>query len=85
MDSLFTYRTGESLDIFNDVSFVPDFEPTFADPAIELQANAACNGDIACLFDIATTGNINIGLSTLNASQNVETVNQLSMPGYSTV
>ena len=40
-----------------------------------------CGGDIFCLFDVAATGRMDIGLSTLNGSQNFDELVKLSYPG----
>ena len=80
-DSLFTYKAGESLFTFFDPGFTPAFETVFSDPVLETQAMELCNGDEFCLFDIAATGSIDIGLSTLDGSQNFETIMELSLPG----
>ena len=40
-----------------------------------------CGEDVFCLFDVATTGRMDIGLSTLNGSQNFEELVNLSYPG----
>lgn len=40
-----------------------------------------CGNDQFCLFDIAATGRTDVGLSTLEGSQNFEMILQLSIPG----
>ena len=40
-----------------------------------------CGEDVFCLFDVAATGRMDIGLSTLNGSQNFEELVNLSYPG----
>ncbi len=57
------------------------YELVFADPDVEQQALLLCNGEQMCLFDIAVTGKMDVGLSTLIANQEVTLVTQLSLPG----
>ena len=45
---------------------------------MQMQAFEACGGDSFCLFDIAATGRMEVGLSTLAASQELE---EISRPG----
>ena len=61
------------------------FETVFSDPALEAQAMELCNGDEFCLFDIASTGRVDIGLSTLDGSQNFDMIVELSAQGYAFV
>ena len=42
---------------------------------------AICGNDSFCLFDIAATGNMDIGLSTLDGSLNYETIVEMADPG----
>ena len=56
-------------------------ETVFSDPALEAQAMELCDGDEFCLFDIASTGRIEIGMSTLEATQTCELFLELSLPG----
>ena len=48
---------------------------------MEMQALEACGGDNFCLFDIAATGRMEVGLSTLAASQELEEIIEVSRPG----
>jgi hypothetical protein len=68
-DSLFTYRENGSFDEFHDPSFSPTFAPIFANVQLESEAEVICGSDPACLFDVAATGSVDIGLSTLTGSQ----------------
>ena len=43
-----------------------------------------CGGDVFCLYDVATTGRMDIGLSTLNGSQDFDELVKLSYPGIYT-
>ena len=53
----------------------------FADSNMQMQAIEACGGDSFCLFDIAATGRMEVGLSTLAASQELEEIIEVSRPG----
>lgn len=61
--------------------FVPAFEPIFPSPALQQQANSICGNDQFCLFDIATTGRTDIGLSTLLGGIELEMITNISQPG----
>ena len=52
----------------------------FANPSLEAEAIEACDNDTFCLYDIATTGRMDIGLSTLDGSRNFDEIVQLSYP-----
>ena len=66
--------------------FAAVFEPTFATSELESQAYSLCNGDQFCLFDIAATGRIDIGMSTQIGGQALEEIIEISAPSkYSAV
>ena len=52
----------------------------FSDPAIETEAMELCQGDEFCLYDFATTGSMDIGLSTLNGSVGYEEMVETARP-----
>ena len=52
----------------------------FQDADLEMEANTLCEDDIFCLFDIAATGNTELGLSTLHTSQEIAELERLSLP-----
>ena len=79
--SLFTYKQNFNWETYYDPNFEPLFEPDFLNATLEQQATEACGDDVFCLFDIATTGRMDIGLSTLNGSQNFDELVELSYPG----
>ncbi|XP_031551134.1 mucin-like protein [Actinia tenebrosa] len=64
--SLFIYLPGEDSSTFSNTSFVPMFidELKFYNESLEKQARAACQGDINCLFDSASTKDLSVGVST---------------------
>ena len=79
--SLFTYLHEDSWQTYYDPNFTPVFSPVFSDPELEEAAIFVCNGDTFCLYDIATTGRMDIGLSTLDGSMRFEEILRLSYPG----
>ncbi len=79
-DSLFSYGIGESFGGFFDPGYTPAFGAVFSDPALEAQAQAVCGDDQFCMYDIATTGRIEIGQSTAMAGQQFEEMVMLSQP-----
>ena len=81
VESLFTYQPGESWATHYDPYFVPTYLTQFSDPDLATRANELCGNDPFCLFDIAATGRVDIGLSTLQGSQELEQIVQLSLPG----
>ena len=81
--SLFCYQPGESWDTFYDPHFIPSYEPTFASPELESEAIGICDDDIYCLYDIATTGKVEVGIATLESSMEIEEINSLLLPGKS--
>ena len=80
-DSIFTYGPGTSFDTFNNPNFVPTFSPDFADPDLEAEALELCGGDSFCLFDVAATGSMEVGLSTLLGGIEFDTIVNISAPG----
>lgn len=77
-DSIFSYEGGQDWSSFYDPKFSPVFEPTFTDADLEMQAKEMCKNDTFCLFDIATSGRVDIGLSTLSASIEFDQIVELS-------
>lgn len=78
--SLFTYGADGDWDFYNDVEYVPAFEPSFSSSELEQQANEICGEDLLCIFDIAATGNIDIGSSTMESVRQQEELKQLLVP-----
>ncbi|XP_074632006.1 uncharacterized protein LOC141890434 isoform X2 [Acropora palmata] len=73
--TLFTYKPGESTSTFTNASFVPIFldEPIqFASNELRTAAELACQGDVNCLFDIASTGDVSVGESTKQVAVQLE-------------
>ena len=80
-DSIFFYKNGQDWSDFYSPTFSPVFEPTFASVGLGEQAKELCKNDTFCLFDVAATGRVDIGHSTLEGSINFELLVNLSKPG----
>ena len=78
---MFTYAQNESVDTFSR----PDFEPMFADnitwqnESLRLEAEAQCGEDHECLFDVASTNDLSVGMVTKDIS--VQLVNETNALG----
>lgn len=79
LDSLFTYRPGESWVTFYDPYFVPVYTPVFSSPELEQAANTVCGADSQCLFDVATTGRIDIGEVSAESGREFEEILELQI------
>ena len=79
--SLFYYQPEESWDTFYDPYFVPSYQPNFNNPELESQAKEICGEDKFCLFDIATTGSVDVGIATHESSKLIEEIYSFSIPG----
>ena len=83
--SLFSYHTDENWMDFSAPEFAAVFEPIFATSELESQAYSICNGDQFCLFDIAATGRIDVGMSTQIGGQALEEIIEISAPSKCTI
>ena len=81
LDSLFTYRPGESWVTFYDPYFVPVYDPVFSSTQLEQQANTLCGDDLECLFDMAATGRVEIGQVAVDSGREFEEILELQIPG----
>lgn len=72
--SLFTYQPGEDTTTFSNTSFTPVFldEFSFKNDSLERKALTACQGDVNCLFDIASTRDVSVGESTKKVAVQLE-------------
>ena len=67
---MFTYAQNESVATFSK----PDFEPMFADnitwhnDSLRLEAEDQCGEDYECLFDVASTNDLSVGVVTKDIS-----------------
>ena len=71
---MFTYKPGEDTSTFSNASFTPVFldKITFKNISLEGEAQAACQGDVNCLFDIACTRDVSVGESTKQVALQLE-------------
>ena len=79
--SLFFYQPEENWNIFYDPYFFPSYNPNFNNPLLEFRAKGICDEDIFCLFDIAATGNVKVGIATYKSSMFIEEIYNFSIPG----
>ena len=70
--SIFTYGPSGDWETYYHPDYNPAFTPNFSSPVLEEQAHDVCGEDKLCLFDIAATGNVDIGSSTMNSVQEQE-------------
>ena len=82
-ESLFTYSNNESFSSYHDPAFLPTFELEFTDPELETEARQICGNDQFCLFDIAATGRLEIGLGTAQGNLEFEAIVNITTPGMS--
>lgn len=78
--SLFIYGPNGDWDSFHDINYIPIFEPTFSSPELEQQANEVCGDNQLCIFDIAATGDIGIGSSTMESVLEQERLKEQFIP-----
>lgn len=83
-NSLFTYTNG-SLGDYHFPDFAPVYEPTFTDPDEQRRAMDICAEDAFCLFDIAATKRVEVGMSTMQGNVDLEMITMLSQPGAFTL
>ena len=81
--SLFTYAQNESVDTFSDPDFVPMFADniTWYNDSVRQAAEAQCGDDQECLFDVASTNDLSVGLATKDIS--IQLVNETNILGES--
>ena len=79
-ETLFTYnqQIDQSWASFYDPGFQPIFTVT-----VNENLRSVCGNNTFCLYDIAATGSMEIGLSTLDGSNQYDEIVQLSYPGKS--
>ena len=79
-ESLFTYTPSAGFDFYYHPLYIPLFEAVFSNSALQEEAEEICGGDDRCLFDIAVTGCIDIGMCTLEQVEFIDNVTDLSRP-----
>ena len=74
--SLFDYAVNESVDTFKNIAFEPMFADniTWQNDSLRVKAEAECGDDYECLFDVASTNDLSVGLVTKDIS--VQLVNE---------
>ena len=78
--SLFSYDSSSDFFSFYDPRFTPTFNPQFNNSELEEQAKVACQGDTECLFDIAATGRMEIGMATHEQQVIIENAKEIVKP-----
>ncbi|XP_073233536.1 mucin-like protein [Porites lutea] len=70
VQSLFTYGENESVDTFARPDFVPMFSDNivWSDNSVRLAAEEQCGNDKECLFDVASTNDLSVGIATKDIS-----------------
>ncbi|XP_035666780.1 uncharacterized protein LOC118409686 isoform X2 [Branchiostoma floridae] len=78
--SLFHYDAGQSVDTFQDDTFVPTFgdEVENADPVLLQQAQDKCGDNQECMYDVLQTGDVAVGEASLHQSTTIEDGSQKS-------
>lgn len=56
------------------------FQPTFDDPILEEEAKSVCGDDEFCLFDVAATKRVEIGIATMQGGENFDRIVEMSIP-----
>ena len=81
VQSLFTYGENESVDTFARPDFLPMFSDniTWSDNSVRLAAEAQCGNDYECLFDVASTNDLSVGIATKDIS--AQLVNESNILG----
>ncbi len=80
-ESLFRYNPGENFATFYTPSFIPMFEPIFTNSTLEQLAREVCGDDENCLFDIAATKTIEIGMATMVGGNDFDEIVKMAVPG----
>jgi deleted-in-malignant-brain-tumors protein 1 len=80
-ESFFAYNLpGDSFDDFPDLMFEPAFAPVFDDPVLQETAETLCGDDEFCLFDIAATKMVDVGMATMMDVREFDTIVELAQP-----
>ena len=81
VQSLFTFGENESVDTFARPDFLPMFSDniTWSDNSVRLAAEAQCENDYECLFDVASTNDLSVGIATKDIS--AQLVNESNILG----
>ena len=77
------YQPDQNWDAFYDPYFIPSYKPPFSNPELEARAKEVCGNDTFCLFDIAATGNVDVGIATLESTKIIDEIYSFLLPGMS--
>ena len=80
-ESLFTYDSGQSSEIFNDLTFAPVLD--IADLPFSNMSGVAetCGDNLECLFDVGATGDIEVGQVSVQVQKTYNETIEISRPG----
>ena len=78
---MFTYAQNEGVDTFAKLDFMPMFADniTWLNESIMREAEARCGDDYECLFDVASTNDLSVGMVTKDIS--IQLVNETKALG----
>ena len=81
---MFAYAQNESVDTFAKPDFVPMFADniTWYNDSLRIEAKKQCGDDYECLFDVASTNDLSVGMVTKDIS--IQLVNESNALGRST-
>jgi hypothetical protein len=80
-ESLFAYNLpGDGFENFRDIEFEPVLAPVFDDPVLRETAETLCGDNEFCLFDIAATKMVDIGMATMMDIGEFDTIVELAQP-----
>jgi deleted-in-malignant-brain-tumors protein 1 len=71
------YTSGASTASYQNLAFVPMFEPVFQSSAMQQAAQTVCGGNTQCLLDYSATGNELLARSTQITGKSFVNINQL--------
>ena len=78
--SLFTYPPSAGFEFYYYPGYTPLFEAVFSNSTLQEEAEEICGSDDRCLFDIAVTGRIEIGICSIEQVEFIDNVTHLSLP-----
>ena len=79
--SLFTYRSSESYEFFNDLQYRPDFEPIPTNASLDFLAKELCGASRQCYFDYVVTGDRQLAFDTAVSYQEFNQILSDIKPG----
>ncbi len=79
-ESLFTYDQSDSFYTYHHLEYAPLFQVIFINSSLQTLAESQCQGSQLCLFDIAATGDIEVGIATMNTENVIAYIMETSSP-----